>query len=542
MNLDIKNRNGFEPLVINSTDDLIGIVTVHDGPSLNSGEIIAPTVGDNPEDESTYHNNFQIPDRFLAAGGRRGRQLQVLVEGTYFINRLFATIDLIKKTVIEVGMVGVVVSYTGNKGNDLSGDEYRHGELISEGNRGVWQTPLMPNKYALNTFAYKVEIVPTTNIILKWIKNEEGDHKYDANLTEVSLITKDAFEPSLPLSVVLHIDYKKAPLVIQRFGDVRKLVEQTLDPMVSAYFKNIGQTKTLIELIQERSQIQKNSSDEMKEKFNHYNLELEEVLIGTPSAEEGDERMETILNQLRDRQVAVEKIETYSRQQLAAVEERKLREAEARAKQQTLITESELNIEIQSNRGKATLQEAIQESEKVRVMANAESKKIARLGIAQALSTEEQVNAYGGANYQVAKEVMSQLAVAVKEAGVAIVPNMVINSGDGKNTTENVFTALLSTFLNQMGGEGSKKVANPQTAKIKESILQTLSAVKEVTPPATEKVAPTPVVKEVKPQEETGTVENIAPVEEKNTPSLQEMIDSLPPTPTQKYKGKSSKR
>jgi uncharacterized membrane protein YqiK len=54
-------------------------------------------------------------------------------------------------------------------------------------------------------------------------------------LSEISLITKDAFEPNLPLSVVVHIDYKKAPLVIQQFGDVKRLVEQTLDPMVSAY-------------------------------------------------------------------------------------------------------------------------------------------------------------------------------------------------------------------------------------------------------------------------------------------------------------------
>ena len=56
--------------------------------------------------------------------------------------------------------------------------------------------------------------------------------------------------------MVIHIDYQKAPLVIQRFGDVKRLVEQTLDPMVSAYFKNIGQTRTLIQLIQERSAIQ----------------------------------------------------------------------------------------------------------------------------------------------------------------------------------------------------------------------------------------------------------------------------------------------
>lgn len=248
----IANRNGFEPIIIRDTDDKVGIVTVHDGASLPTNEIIAPVVGNDPTATDTYHNNFQNPDKFLRAGGMRGRQLQTLVEGTYYLNRLFATVDLINKTVIEVGTVGVVVSYTGTKGNDMSGKDYRHGELVEEGNRGVWATPLLPGKYAFNTYAGTVEIVPTTNIILKWIRNEVGSHNYDENLTEVSLITKDAFEPSLPLSVVIHIDYQKAPLVIQRFGDVKKLVEQTLDPMVAAYFKNVGQNRTLIQLIQER--------------------------------------------------------------------------------------------------------------------------------------------------------------------------------------------------------------------------------------------------------------------------------------------------
>jgi uncharacterized membrane protein YqiK len=209
----------------------------------------------------------------------RGRQLQTLVEGTYYLNRLFATVEMIPKTIIEIGTVGVVVSYTGEAGPDLSGEEYRHGELVERGHRGVWSVPLMPGKYAFNTYAGKVIAVPTTNIILKWIRGQVGSHHYDENLTEVSLITKDAFEPSLPLSVVIHIDYQKAPLVIQRFGDVKRLVEQTLDPMVSAYFKNIGQTRTLIQLIQERSEIQR-IQQEMRR--NHYNLELEEVLIGTP--------------------------------------------------------------------------------------------------------------------------------------------------------------------------------------------------------------------------------------------------------------------
>src|SRR5262249_11173017 len=209
--------------------------------------------------------------------------------------------------------------------------------LVAEGRRGVWSTALLPGKYAFNTYAGKVIMVPTTNFILKWIRSESGAHKFDENLSEVSLITKDAFEPSLPLSVVVHIDYKKATLVIQRFGDIKRLVEQTLDPMVSAYFKNVAQTRTLIQLLQERSKIQEQAGAEMREKFAHYDLELEEVLIGTPTGG-SDQRIEQILAQLRSRQIAEEAVETYARQEKAAVQERLLREAEARAKKQQSLT------------------------------------------------------------------------------------------------------------------------------------------------------------------------------------------------------------
>ncbi len=116
----------------------------------------------------TYHDNFQDPERFLKAGGFRGRQLQVLAEGTYSINRLFATVEMIPKAVIEVGNVGVVISYTGELGADVSGDDYRHGEWVGTGHRGVWREPMLPGKYAFNTYAGSILSVPTTNFILKW--------------------------------------------------------------------------------------------------------------------------------------------------------------------------------------------------------------------------------------------------------------------------------------------------------------------------------------------------------------------------------------
>ncbi len=468
MGRTLLERGGFSPVVIKGVEDHIGVITVHDGPSLPQGQIIAPVVGDDPLDARTYHNNFQ-EEAFLAAGGARGRQLQVLVEGTYYVNRLFATIEMIPKTVVEVGHVGVVVSYTGTRGHDVSGIEYKHGELVGVGERGVWSDPLLPGKYAFNTYAGKVIMVPTTNFILKWSKGDIGSHKFDENLTEVSLITKDAFEPSLPLSVVVHIDYRKAPLVVQRFGDVKRLVEQTLDPMVAAYFKNIGQTRTLIQLLQERSIIQAIASEEMKARFSHYNLELEEVLIGTPAASDGDKHIATILEQLRARQIAEEQIETYGRQEKASGKERELREAMARASAQKALTESELAITVESNQGRAAYERSVQqaaqmrtlaeakgiemrtladaEAAKIRALGEAQADTAARIGIAEAMAVEEQVRAYGGPKLQVTQSVMKSFADAIAEAKVDVVPKVVMGGGAGGQATSNVFETLLALLL-----------------------------------------------------------------------------------------------
>ena len=116
MQQTIADRDGFAPVMLAADEDVVGIVTVHDGPSLPSGEIIAPEVGDRPATQpETFHNNFQEPEKFLEAGGYRGRQLQVVLEGTWYINRLFATVEAVPKTIIPVGNVGVVVFYTGPK-------------------------------------------------------------------------------------------------------------------------------------------------------------------------------------------------------------------------------------------------------------------------------------------------------------------------------------------------------------------------------------------------------------------------------------------
>ena len=230
----------------------------------------------------------------------------------------------------------------------------------------------------------------------------------------------------------------------------------------------------------------------MKEKFDHYNLELQEVLIGTPTAGKGGQ-IEQILVQLRSRQVAQEQIETYSRQESAAVKERALREAEARAKQQTSITESELSITVQANAGKADLARAQQqaaqiqalaqaESEKIRVLGEGEAKKIqalagaeaeraARVGVAQALAIEEQVRAYGGPRFQLTQQVMARFAEAIERARVDVVPKILIGGGPGAPEPSgggfgsgSVVEALLSMLLSERM-EANREVGTPPPSR-----------------------------------------------------------------------------
>ncbi|MFO1271095.1 MAG: SPFH domain-containing protein [Rubrivivax sp.] len=459
----LDQRKGFAPVTIRSApegaadSDLLAVVTVHDGPPLQRDELLAADVGDG-------HNSFQEPEAFLAAGGRRGRQERVLVEGTYYLNRLFATVELIRKTVIPVGFVGVVVSYTGRRGQDVSGADYTHGELVETGQRGVWRDPLMPGKYAFNTYAGKIELVPTTNFVLMWQTGSSGSN-FDSNLREITLITKDAFEPLLPLSVVVHIDYKKAPMVVQRFGNVKQLVEQTLDPMVSSYFKNVSQTRTFIELIQSRSELQAGASVDMRERFQAYSLEFQEVLIGTPKPQPGDTQIENIMSQLRDRQIAREQVETFAQKQVAADKLRELNEAEKRAQKQAELTASLVDISIKDNNGAAAVKSAERRREEISLLAQADRYRLENEGAGKAAAIkaigEAEAAAIGaksqalegeGADKQLTQTVMLRLAEAFEAAKVPLVPQIQLGGANESNAFGTLMALMSSLKAKELAG------------------------------------------------------------------------------------------
>lgn len=406
------NEGGFRPVVIGHGSDKevdsMGVVTVADGPPLGSGELIAPEA---TSQEGQSHENFQDPEAFLALGGRRGKQLQVLTDGTFFINRWFATVEMHPKTLIPIGYVGVVVSYHGTEGQDLTGERFRYGEQVEPGQRGVWKRALPPGKYALNPYAQKVEYVPTINFVLRWITGTTEAHQYDKDLKSIELITADGYEPLLPLSLVLHIDYEKAPRVVQRFGDVKRLISQTLDPILSAYFRDVAQSSHMLDLLTSREAIQLRATEELQRRFTEYDINCIAVLIGRPESQhlagKGEDPIEKLFDQLRVRRLAEEQIATFEKQQEAATKLRELSEAQAIAAKQTELTQTRVDIDIAANKGESALAEARRLAQRDVVRAEAdgrarelqgkgEAAKVGEIGRAEAEVARLKVEAFGG--------------------------------------------------------------------------------------------------------------------------------------------------
>lgn len=491
---ELRDMDGFSPVVVGGgiktqdpinpdqtqVVDSIGIVTVHDGQSLLPGEIIAPTVGANTNDEH-YHNNFQDPEAFLAAGGCRGRQYASLTDGTYFINRWFATVRMIPKTIVPIGYVGVVVSYYGQEGHDISGTAFRHGERVGEGERGVWERTLGPGKYAFNTYAGSIVLVPTTNFVLHWITGKTESHHYDDGLMSIDLVTKDAYEPLLPLSVVVHIDYQKAPSVIQRFGDVKKLITQTLDPMLSAYFRDVAHRRTMLELLQQRDEIQLEARDELRRRFSEFDMECVDVLIGKPDTSVPGGPIETLLEQLRQRQLSVEQLETFDRQRTAAEKQRSLNESTAQAALQAKLTQARVQIQIAESEAEADLARARKNAEKTIVAADAElaqsrrraeqtivlaeaesqqrilagrgeAQKVMQIGLSEAAVLLRKVASYGDPRLYALSLVSEQLANSTQP----LVPErLFMAGGDGAKAAGQSGQGLLGMLINLLVAEKS---------------------------------------------------------------------------------------
>jgi len=383
---------GVNPSVLNVLRieaDNVGIVSVQDGVPVQSGEIAGPIVLD--------HDNFQNVEKFLAAGGCRGLQEQPLLSGSWNINPWFASVERVPMTEIKTGHVGVVTSFVGKPMIDVSGEKFKHGNLVDQGHKGIWAEPLYPGKHAINTKAMRVEMVPTTSLALNWATNRSESHKLDEKLSSIKVRSKDGFSFTLDVTQVVHVGAKEASKVISRFGTMENLVYQVLEPAIGNYFRNSAQNYTALDFLSARAERQKDAFDHISAALNGYDVESKDTYIGDIVPPEA------LMLTLTDRKIAEEQQKTFAVQEEAQKNKQKLmREQSIAEKQKDIvdaeqtvrITEMKANQAIQTARGTAealkTQAAAEAESVKLRATGEAESVKVRALGDANALTTRAQ--------------------------------------------------------------------------------------------------------------------------------------------------------
>lgn len=109
-------------------DNMVGIVTTKDGAPLSPGEIAGREV--------RGHSQFQDAQSFIDAGGSKGLQEQVILAGRYYLNPQFATVETVEMTRVPIGYAGVVIAYVGDEGTDVTGEGFKHGNLVKKVRRG----------------------------------------------------------------------------------------------------------------------------------------------------------------------------------------------------------------------------------------------------------------------------------------------------------------------------------------------------------------------------------------------------------------------
>jgi uncharacterized membrane protein YqiK len=422
-------------------DNMVGIVTTKDGKPLATGDIAGTEIAN--------HNMYQDAQQFVNGGGFKGLQEQVLLAGRYFINPRFVTVELKPMTEVPIANVGVVIAYVGSAGIDLSGDAFKHGNLVSTGQKGVWAQPLDPGKYPINPYTHRVECVPTANVVLNWATGKSEAHNLDKNLSSITVRSADGFTFNLDVAQIIHIPRNDAPKVIARFGTVANLVTQVLEPTIGNYFRNAAQGSDAIEFLRKRQERQESAKAAICAALTDYNVGAVDTLIGdiVPPA--------ALMTTLTDRKIAEQQKVTYETQMLAQGERQKLEQATALAATQARVVDAERQVTIAEFAAQASVKKAEGEAKSKTIQARADAEVLKTVGDATAVKTL----AIGNAEAAVTKAKIEsmeannyaaiQVAQALSQSGFRLVPDIMVAGGAGSSGGGTLVDVLLGNLIKE---------------------------------------------------------------------------------------------
>jgi regulator of protease activity HflC (stomatin/prohibitin superfamily) len=426
----------------------VGLITAKDGEPLPASEYVAST--------TPGHRDFQDAAAFLQNKGQRGPQLDFLKPGTYYVNPYMFTMTLDDVLAVQRGEVGVIVSNIGKDPVIAAADpkvtsmpdQLKDGMeryVVQAGYRGIQQEVLGPGTYYLNKLAFTPYIIPTTNITIDWA-SEVNTAQTPRVFNPLSIVSKDGFEMTVEVKVILRVQPEQAPHMVARIGTIENLIEHVVHPLIDSSFRNQASSSEAMKFMQDRHDEQSKAEDHVMNELTKYHVECVSVLICQIKLPE--RLMETMTNKV----VANQQMSMYDAQQETEGRRREMEKTKAQADLQPSLVKAEIDVQIatQQKQQAIILAEGKGQSIKleqegiaagVEAVGKAEGEKIRAIGQATAEAYSKQAQALGQQPLSII-EIMKQ----VSEGKVKITPDIVV-SGNGDGGSNNVLSAFIASMM-----------------------------------------------------------------------------------------------
>ncbi len=428
----------------------VGLVTALDGEPLPDTEYVAKS--------TENHNNYQNIQAFLEGKGQRGPQLDVLKPGTYYINPLMFKVELDDVAVVERGQVAVVVSNIGeeprqvkellNKVSDpekeISPEESHSSEkrfevgieryVVPKGFRGIQKEVAGPGIYYLNRRAFIAYIIDTTNITIDW------DDAKETNFDPLKVISRDGFEISVSVKVIIRVRPDQAPYMVAKIGSIDNLIQHVIHPMIDSSFRNQASSTSAMNFMQDRQEEQHKAEERARMELEKYHVECVSVLICQIKLPQ--ELMDTQTMKI----IAQQQQAMYQEQQKAEQTRIATEKTRSEAEQQKNLVEAEIGVKIAEQNKLKQIRFAEGQSETFRLQAEGEAKGIRAKGEAEGAKIlaigEATAKAYELQNKAVGQQGVTAIEIAkqIAAGNIKVTPDFLVQGNENLG-------GLLSAFL-----------------------------------------------------------------------------------------------
>jgi uncharacterized membrane protein YqiK len=447
----------------------VGLLETTDGLPLDPGQLFAP------EYAPSEFQNMLDARHFLTTGkGRKGAQASVLTTGKYRLNTELFKVRHVPVTEVAQGEVAVLKANYGRSPSKLvrgeagAIDPDKDGREVAEdsqlrlaatGEMGVQAEVLPPGKYPLNSDAYTVVEIWTTQMIAHFTKAHGATPAYSKDKEqvlahaseekEITVRTSDGFTFPVDVRVEYVIEPKNAPIVVAKLGDDEgERFRNALNSAVRAIFRNNAEGVKALDYVQQRSHQESQSQMMLAQQMSRFGVTITAVRIG----DVGDQQtLGALLKTQTDREIAKQELITFQEQQKAAEEQKKLNKAKQESEEERRLATAAYGAKIAEETSKQKITEAESEAKAITVRAKA------------------QADAYQLIAQQIGKTnaAMIELLKIVGEKGIVIAPRVMVvgdrsgMGGSGGAAMNAESAALIGTMLDTMV---SKETGEPQTA------------------------------------------------------------------------------